>query len=354
MPDIEITSAIANWGPRFTAQGVDPSDFTRVTGPLERWADWLDAWCANGDQHAGLAREAEEAGRYLTAGEAWIHAALSYHFAKFVWMLDLARHRAAADRAVAAMRHAHRLLDPTAERLELDFEGATMVGNLRRPAGIDRPPLVVLIAGLDSAKEEFFAAENVFLARGMATFSLDGPGQGETGYTATIRPDFEAPVAAALDVLCARPDLDGNRVGMLGVSLGGYYAARAAAFEPRIRAVVISGGPYDYGALIRHRAPHSFATFAHNSGTASREETYEFAARLTLDGVLGRLTQPMVVVFGQRDRLVPWEHAVRVAKEAPNADLWLFEEGNHVCLNLAYRWRPQAADWLAERLAELP
>jgi 2,6-dihydroxypseudooxynicotine hydrolase len=141
---------------------------------------------------------------------------------------------------------------------------------------------------------------------------------------------------------------------MLGVSLGGYYAARAAAFEPRIRAVVVSGGPYDYGALIRHRAPHSFATFAHNSGTTSKEETYEFAARLTLEGVLGRLTQPMVVVFGQRDRLVPWEHAVRVAKEAPNADLWLFEEGNHVCMNLSYRWRPQAADWLGERLAEVP
>jgi 2,6-dihydroxypseudooxynicotine hydrolase len=354
VPDIEITSAIANWGPRFTAQGVDPSDFARVTGPLERWADWLDAWCANGDLHAGLARDAEEAGRNLTAGQAWIHAALSYHFAKFVWMLDLARHRAAADRAVAAMRHAHRLLDPTAERVELDFEGATMVGNLRRPPGAGRPPFVVLVAGLDSAKEEFFAAENVFLARGMATFSLDGPGQGETGYTATIRPDFEAPVAAALDVLCARPDLDGNRVGMLGVSLGGYYAARAAAFEPRIRAVVVSGGPYDYGALIRHRPPHSLATFAHNSGTTSPEETHAFAARLTLDGVLGRLTQPMIVVFGQRDRLVPWEHAVRVAKEAPNADLWLFEEGNHVCMNLSYRWRPQAADWLAERLAELP
>jgi pimeloyl-ACP methyl ester carboxylesterase len=353
VPDMEITSAVANWGPRFTAQGVDPGDFARVTGPLEHWADWLDAWCANGDLHAGLAREAEEAGRALTAGECWVRAALSYHFAKFVWMLDLARHRAAADRAVAAMAKAHRLLDPTAERVELDFEGATMVGNLRRPAGIDRPPLVLLIAGLDSTKEEFFAAENVFLSRGMATFSLDGPGQGETGYTATIRPDFEAPVAATLDVLCARGDLDGSRVGVLGVSLGGYYAARAAAFEPRIRAVVISGGPYDYGALIRHRAPHSFATFAHNSGTASKEETYEFAARLTLEGVLGRLTQPMVVVFGQRDRLVPWQHAARVAEEAPNAELWLFEEGNHVCMNLTYRWRPQAADWLAERLGEV-
>ena len=134
MPDAEITSAVANWGPRFTAQGVDPGDFARVTGPLEHWSDWLDAWSANGDLHAGLARQAEEAGRPLTAGEAWVRASLSYHFAKFVWMLDQAKHRGAADRAVAAMTNAHRLLDPTAERVEVDFDGATMVGNLRRPA----------------------------------------------------------------------------------------------------------------------------------------------------------------------------------------------------------------------------
>lgn len=242
MPDAEITSAVANWGPRFIAQGVDPGDFGRVTGPLEHWADWLDAWCANGDEHAGLAREAEAAGHQLTAGQAWVRAALSYHFAKFVWMLDQSRHRAAADQAVAAMSNAHRLLDPTAERVEIEFGGAAMVGNLRRPPGASRPPLVLLIAGLDSTKEEFFAVENVFLERGMATFSLDGPGQGETAVALHIRPDFEAPVAAVLDVLCARDDLDGNRVGMLGVSLGGYYAARAAAFEPRVKAVVISGG----------------------------------------------------------------------------------------------------------------
>ncbi|MBO0824451.1 MAG: alpha/beta fold hydrolase, partial [Actinobacteria bacterium] len=257
------------------------------------------------------------------------------------------------DKAVSAMSNAHRLLDPAAERLELKFDGATMVGNLRRPPGADRPPLVLLIAGLDSTKEEFFAVENIFLARGMATFSLDGPGQGETGYALRIRPDFEAPVAAALDVLCARSDLDGTRIGILGVSLGGYYAARAAAFEPRIKAVVISGGPYDYGALIRDRAPHSFATFARNSGTTSREETCEFATRLSLEGVLGRLTQPMIVVSGKRDRLIPWQHAARVAQEAPHANLWLFEEGNHVCMNLTYRWRPQAADWLTERLGEI-
>ena len=266
-------------------------------------------------------------------------------------MLDETRHRAAADRAVAAMASAHRLLDPAAERLEIEFDGITMYGNLRRPPGADRPPLVLLIAGLDSTKEEFFAAENVLLARGLATFSLDGPGQGETGYASTIRPDFEAPVAAALDVLGAGRDLDSRRVGMLGVSLGGYFAARAAAFESRIRALVISGGPYDFGALIRDRPAHSVATLAHNSGTSSLEETYAFAEKLSLAGVLHRLTQPMIVVFGKLDRLVPWPQAVQVADEAPGATLWMFDEGNHVCMNMTYRWRPQAADWLAERLA---
>jgi 2,6-dihydroxypseudooxynicotine hydrolase len=166
-----------------------------------------------------------------------------------------------------------------------------------------------------------------------------------------IRPDFEAPVAAVLDVLCQRADLDGDRVGTLGVSLGGYYAARAAAFEPRLKAVVVSGGCYDYGALIRDRSPHSFATFSYGCGAASEEEAYQVAERMSLAGVAERIAQPMVVVFGKRDRLVPWQHAERVAAEAPAAELWMFDEGNHVCANLTYRWRPQAADWLADRLA---
>jgi 2,6-dihydroxypseudooxynicotine hydrolase len=81
VPDARIEAAIANWAPRFTAQGVDPNDFVRVTRPLERWDEWLPAWSANGDLHAELARDAEASGRRVTAGEAWVRAALSYHFA---------------------------------------------------------------------------------------------------------------------------------------------------------------------------------------------------------------------------------------------------------------------------------
>jgi len=353
MADAQVSSAIANWGPRFTAQGVDPGDFARVTAGIERWEDWLAAWRDNGDLHAGLAREAAGRGWPRTAGEAWIRAAVSYHFGKFVWMLDMDAHDAVAAQAVAAMYRGLELLDPAAERIEIPFGGASLAGNLRRPPGADRPPLVLLIAGLDSTKEEFFAVENTFLTRGLATFSLDGPGQGESARAVKIRPDFEAPVAAVLDVLCQRADLDGGRVGTLGVSLGGYYAARAAAFEPRLKAVVVCGGCYDYGALIRERSPHSFATFSYGCGATTKEEAYQVAERMSLSGVAERIAQPMAVVFGKRDRLVPWQHAERVAAEAPVAQLWMFDEGNHVCMNLTYRWRPQAADWLAEQLAKL-
>jgi len=181
VPDERVQAAIANWAPRFVSQGVDYNDFARVTAKVERWAEWLPAWVENGDMHAGLARETEALGRTRTAGEAWNRAALSYHFAKFVWMIDMERYRDAADKAVAALREVHRLLDPTAERVEIPFEGTSLVGNLRRPPGATEAerPLVVLLPGLDSTKEEFFSWENVFLQRGMATFSLDGSGSSD-------------------------------------------------------------------------------------------------------------------------------------------------------------------------------
>ncbi|MEJ2665790.1 MAG: alpha/beta hydrolase [Deinococcales bacterium] len=351
MPDEKIESAIRNWAPRFTSQGVDYNDFVRVTSGLERWEQWLDAWSANGDVHAALAEEAEERGRALSAGEAWVRAALSYHFAKFVWMVDPVKHRAAADRAVQALRHAHRLLDGTAERLEVPFEGGTMVGNLRRPAGAGRPPLVLLLPGLDSTKEEFFHWENVFLARGMATLSLDGPGQGETGYHSHLRPDYEVGPAAMLDRLAGRSDLDLERVGVVGVSLGGYYAPRTAAFEPRVKAVCAIGGPYCFGAFFDELPPLTRETFQHHSGATNLEEARGIAERLDLEGVAEHIAQPFLVVFGKLDRLIPYAQAERVAAEAPNAELVMYPDGNHVCNNLPYKYRPLVGDWMAERLA---
>jgi 2,6-dihydroxypseudooxynicotine hydrolase len=353
VPDARIQAAVANWAPRFLAQGVDPNDFARVTAPLERWDQWLGAWVANGDLHADLARDAERQGRQLTAGRAWVRAALAYHFAKFVWMLDLDRHRQAADRAVAALRRAHALLDPTAERLEVPFEGTVMVATLRRPPHAARPPLVLLLPGLDSTKEEFFNWEGEFLERGMATLSLDGPGQGETGYTTHIRPDYEVAVSTALDHLAGRGDLDLDRVGAVGVSLGGYYAPRAAAFEPRIRAAVAIGGPYNFGDCWSGLPQLTRETFLHHAGAADDAAGERAAGALDLGPVLPRLRQPLLLIFGKLDRLIPYQQAERVAAEAPAGELVMYPDGNHVCNNLPDRARPLAADWIGERLADV-
>jgi pimeloyl-ACP methyl ester carboxylesterase len=346
VPDEHVQAAIANWAPRFVSQGVDFNDFQRVTSRVEVWAEWLPSWVENADLHAGLAREAEELDRTLSAGEAWNHAALSYHFAKFVWMVDLDRYREAADRAVLALRNVHRLVDPTAKRLEIPFEGETMFANLRRPRDVARPPLVLLLPGLDSTKEEFFEWENVFLRRGLATLSLDGPGQGETGYTTHIHPNYEVAVSAALEHL----DWPGP-VGLAGVSLGGYYAPRAAAFEPRVRAAVGISGSFNFGEVWDNRPLLTKETFRHHSGAASLEDARERAFELSLDGVAERIKQPLLVIAGKRDRLVLWEETKKIADAAPNATWVLFDEGNHVCNNIPYKYRPLAADWLREQLA---
>jgi 2,6-dihydroxypseudooxynicotine hydrolase len=333
------------------SQGIDYNDFVRTTARIERWEEWLDAWVDTAELHLRLGREAEQAGRRLTAGEAFVRAALCFHFAKYVWVLDGERNRRTTERAREALYEAHRLLDPSAERVEAPLDGAAVVANLRRPPGADRPPLVILIPGLDSTKEEFFNLEQVFIDRGLATLSLDGPGQGETGFELPIRHDYEVAVAAILDALEGRDDVDTARVGAAGVSLGGYYAPRAAAFEPRLRAVAGVAGPFNFGELWDDVPMLTREAFVYYSRSGDDETGRRGALELDMDDVAGRIEQPALLVTGKLDRLIPWESTKRIADEAPNATLVTYEEGNHVCNNVAYRYRPLLADWLGEQLA---
>jgi pimeloyl-ACP methyl ester carboxylesterase len=351
MPDRRVQAAIDHWAPRFITMGVDYNDFVRTTGRIERWENWLEAWSAVGDEHLERAGAAEAAGRRRSAGEAYLHAALCLHFAKFVWVLDAAAHRHATERAIDALYRAHHHLDPSAERIEAGLDGHLLAANLRRPAGIERPPLVILIPGLDSTKEEFFHHENAFLVRGMATLSMDGPGQGESGFALSIRPDYEVAVAAMLEALGARDDLDLDRVGAVGVSLGGYYAPRAAAFEPRLTAIAAISGPYEFGAQWDELPPLTREAFLVKSGARDERDGRARASALTLRGVASEITQPALFVTGGQDRIVPWRETERAAREAPNGTFVLFERGSHVCSNVPYLYRPLVGDWMAEQLA---
>ena len=327
------------------------NDFYRTTARVEKWDEWCKAWVETGDVHHDLAVKAEAKGNTVSAGEAYVGAALCYHFGKFVFQDFHDEYMYAAKKSVEAFTKGLKLLDPTGERVEIPFDGTTMVGTLRRPADSDKPTLVLLLPGLDSTKEEFFYWERVFLKRGMATFTLEGPGQGECGYNSHIRPDYEAAVSTALDVLTKRNDIDPNRIGLAGVSLGGYYAPRATAYEPRVKAAVGNCGPWNFGECWDQLPGLTRSAFLYHSGATDMDDAKARADKLTLDGTAQKIKQPLLIIHGKLDRLIPWQHAQKIVDAVgSNAELAMFDNGNHVCNNIPYIYRPLTADWLKEKL----
>jgi dienelactone hydrolase len=351
MPDRRVAMAIDHWAARFTANGVDPADFTRVTSGIASWDGWCDAWCAAAAGHEDLGRQALADGRCRSAGGHLAQAAVYYHFAKFLFVQDLVRMREAHGHAVRCLNDALPYLDPPGERIEIPFAGATLAAVLRRPAGPGPHPAVVLIPGLDSAKEEFRATEQLFLDRGLATLSVDGPGQGEAEYDLAIRPDWEEPGAAILDAVTALPGIDAGRVGIWGVSLGGYYAPRLASGERRVRACIALSGAYSFGEGWDELPELTREAFRVRSGSDGASQARRRAQELTLAGRAGQITAPLLIVAGRRDRIIAWQQAARLADEAAGpAELLLLDQGGHGCANVSYRHRPYSADWMARQL----
>ncbi len=349
--DPRVASAIAHWAPRFVANGVLLADFQEVTASLARWEDWCRAWCARAAVHERLGREALAAGWTLTAGEHLARASVYYHFAKFVFVIDRDQMRAAHLQAIECKRLALPHLRPPGERVLIPFEGTVLAGVLRKPAGEARAPIVIMISGLDSTKEEMDAYEAPFHARGMATLAFDGPGQGEAEYELPIRGDFEAPVTAVVDWLGERADIDRERIGVWGVSLGGYYAPRAAAYEPRLKACISISGPYDWAAIWEQLPPLTREAFRVRSHTATPAAALAHGRGLTLKDAARRITCPLFVVGAKLDRLIPYQHAERIAAEVRGpVELLMVEDGGHNANNRPYRYRSRSADWMAERL----
>src|SRR5690242_3121810 len=313
--DARVKSAISHWAPRFVANGISLTDFEEVTGSLSSWDEWCSAWSGRAAVHEALGREALANKKHVSAAEHLGRAAVSYHFAKFVFVHDLKQMRDAHLKAVECRRLALPFLDPPGERVAIPYEGKELYGILRKPRGAARPPVVVMAMGLDSAKEEMDAYERTFLDRGLATLAFDGPGQGEGEYDFAIRGDYEAAVRAVIDFIEARRDLDAARVGMWGVSLGGYYAPRSAAFERRIKACIALAGPYDFSEHWDNLPELTREAFRVRSHRATPEEAKKHAATLSLRGVADRIICPIFIVTGKRDRIIPWQHAERLARE---------------------------------------
>ena len=349
--DDRLAMAISHWAPRFTMNGVTAGDFDRIVNGISSWDEWCSAWSAVGAEHEQLGREALAAGRTISAGEHLSQAAVYFHFAKFLFVSDMDQMRAAHEQAVRCLTDALPYLDPPGRRVEIPFDGSRMVGVLRLPAGPGPHPAMIMIPGLDSAKEELRSTEDLFLERGIATFSVDGPGQGEAEYDLAIRGDWEVPGAAIIDCLSADEAIDAGRIGVWGVSLGGYYAPRVASGDERVRACVALAGPYSFADDWDSRPILTQEAFRVRSKSPDMDTARRRAAELTMAGRAGLITCPLLAVMGKLDRLIPWQHAQRLVDEAGGeARLLLLEQGNHGCANLAPFHRQVTADWVAERL----
>ena len=352
--DARVAAAEAHWANRFVSNGTDYGDFQATLSRISRWDDWCREWGRTARRYEEIA---EAAPSPQTAAGAWRRAALAWHWGKFVFTDDPVQQRAAHDRAVACFARCAGALTPPAELVRIPYQGTALPAYLRIPASAagggeaGKAPAVIMMPGLDSVKEELQATAEYFLARGLAILAIDGPGQGESEYELPIEPAYEKVAVAAADYLSDRPEVDNSKIGCFGVSLGGYYAARAAAYEPRIKASVALAGPYSFGYGWDDLPPQTRATFQHRSRARDEREAKAKAGELTLEYAAGKITSPLLVVGGGRDMIVPASHQERLADEAPGAELVIYPDGGHGVTNHAYESRSRMADWLAARLA---
>ena len=185
-PDPTVAHVLATWAPRMIVQGVDYNDLVTTAARIRVWDDWCREWCVTAAGHEEFALQAEARGNRQSATEAYLLAAMAYHFGCNNSPQDLEQYVPAHHKRVECYAKAAPYIDPPAERHEVPFENFRMPAYLRVPSGVAKPPVVVIISGLESTKEEARTMEDGLLRRGLVTFTFDGPGQGESWFQGGI------------------------------------------------------------------------------------------------------------------------------------------------------------------------
>ncbi|MFB7671157.1 alpha/beta fold hydrolase [Kitasatospora purpeofusca] len=234
------------------------ADFGEVVSTAEcivegDYASWYTEWLATADRVSGQAEKALAAGHRVSARDGFLRASNYYRSAEFFLHGHPCdpRHDHAYDRSVDCFRSAAALFTPIIEPVEIPYEGTTLPGYLYRvdDSGTPRPTLI-MHNGFDGTAEElhFFGAM-AGVERGYTVLVFDGPGMpGPRHHEGLVfRPDWENVVTPVVDFAEKLTDVDNSRIALVGISMGGVLAPRAAAFEHRLAALVAVDGLYDLG-----------------------------------------------------------------------------------------------------------
>lgn len=364
--------------------GAEIGEIADVSGPVKEAsvrgdpnaADILfQAWGGLADKLKALAELDLQRGRKLSAGRKFRRAAIYYVQAERMQPPGMAARPQAYAKMLDCFRQYAVLTGQPIEWVEVPYGDTTLpalyVPARNIPAG--GAPCMVHFDGLDVNKEIIYLVgmADALRDRGVSVLLVDHPGVGEAlrRQGLTNFPEAEIPASACVDYLERRDDVDASRIGIMALSLGGFHAPRAAAFEPRLRCCVAWGANYDWGATQRYRyqsrdprlpVPHYWNHVMWVFGKDTVEDLLETADRMTLKGVLDRIRCPILVTHGENDRQIKLAQAQQLVAEcvnSPKAELYvhtLAEGGAEHCSvdNLALGV-DAIADWVGETMVEL-
>jgi dienelactone hydrolase len=343
---------------RLGQAGMDWGDITNALKGLRKesthddWAHWHQRWSGLADDYERRFDAAIRAGRKETARISGIKAAACHHFAEFFFFADTALKFESRRKVTELFDRNVPYLRETVAPLTVPIVGYPAApGYLIAPQGSGPFPTVILINGLDSAKEvELYAFAREFAARGLAAVVFDGPGQGVFAGKVPMPVDFENVVRAVVDAVSDLPAVDAARLGIFGVSFGGYLAVRAAAHIPDLRACVNLSGGFDHDHY-RQINPLVRTDFRFVFGVGD-DEAMERICRTSLNLKQAQpLRIPLLSIHGQLDSIIPIESARRVVDWAQGgAELIQYPGERHVATNYFGDFIPRLADWLAEHL----
>ena len=331
---------------------------------------FLGRWVEMADRLSGLADEDLQRGRGFSAADKLNRASLYYQVAERMQGLGAPGRDETYRKALASFQRSVEAGGRNFRRVEIPYESGVIAGYFTQAGGAGGPaPVILYVNGLDSTKEmlAWSGLPEALARRGVSTLSIDQPGTGEAlrlhGLHAIY--DTERWASPVVDWLERRPEIDPRRIGMGGISLGGYYAPRAVANDPRFACGFVWGANHDWGEVQQARlrnegerpVPHYWNHVRWVWGAPDMEAFMALCLQITLDGQMQKITAPFLVTHGEKDRQIPLKYAQRSFDQLVNSskrELKVFtaREGGveHVGADNMSFGRDYIADWVAETL----
>jgi alpha-beta hydrolase superfamily lysophospholipase len=332
---------------RFSAMLIPEETIDRALSEVHRLDDWVGAWSRAAQRFMAEARREEAAGEWETSAVARRNAAMCYHAAHLVTEDDPRIVRALRASAVQAFSQAVTRLEPGTRRVGIPWRTRRLPAYLYVPHDIPGPvPLVVMLNGATTTKEETFIWSQSLRDRGFAILALDWPGTGEAADGQPLSSYCDDMTEGIFDLVNAEPQLDPARVAFFGVSLGGVVALRSAVTNRRIAAAIAITPPYDPRPWIRSINPLVAQQLVSLAGRA--QSVGVLVADFSLPEIVGRVRCPVLVFGAARDLVVPPDEAMKLTSALGElGTLVWYPDGAHGLYDRVDDWSAVAAEWLS-------